>query len=259
MGFDFTAKVDPNASRAIYLQLQDIIEDQINTRKLRHGEMLPSENELCDAYHVSRTTVRQAFHELEQQGMIVRKQGLGTFVAEQKVARSLGNLYSFTEDMKKIGITPSSKILSYRLVRKDECSSPLQRFKSERLIEVVRLRLANDTPLLLEKTFLSVDLCPDLSWERLENNALYSILSEHYGLKPRRAVETYEAIIMTEEESKLLDCDKGLPAFLLKRSTWDQNEVMIEYTTSIMPSTRSMFEINMYEDNVKISRKSTMH
>ena len=101
MAFDFTAKVDPNASRAIYLQLQDIIEDQINTRKLRHGEMLPSENELCDAYHVSRTTVRQAFHELEQQGMIVRKQGLGTFVAEQKVARSLGNLYSFTEDMKK--------------------------------------------------------------------------------------------------------------------------------------------------------------
>ena len=51
----------------------------------------------------------------------------------------------------------------------------------------------------------------------------------------------------------------GHLAFLLKRSTWDQNEVLIEYTTSIMPSTRSMFEINMYEDNVKISRKSTMH
>ena len=77
-------------------------------------------------------------------------------------------------------------------------------------------------------------------------------------MKPCRAVETYEAIIMTDEESKLLDSDKGQPAFLLKRSTWDQNDVLIEYTTSIMPSTRSMFEINMYEDNVKISRKSTM-
>ena len=148
MGFDFTSQVNPNAPRAIYLQLLDIIEEQIGAKKLAPGEMLPSENEFCDAYHISRTTVRQAFHELEQQGLIVRKQGLGTFVAEQKVARRLGNLYSFTEDMKRIGMTPSSKILSYRLVYRDECSSPLQRFTSERLIEVVRLRLADGTPLL---------------------------------------------------------------------------------------------------------------
>ena len=243
MGFDFTSQVNPNAPRAIYLQLLDIIEEQIGAKKLAPGEMLPSENEFCDAYHISRTTVRQAFHELEQQGLIVRKQGLGTFVAEQKVARRLGNLYSFTEDMKRIGMTPSSKILSYRLVYRDECSSPLQRF----------------TPLLIENTFLPVDLCPDLSWERLENNALYSILSEHYGLQPSRAVETYEAIIMSREESKLLECGEGQPAFLLKRSTWDQNELLIEYTTSVMPSQRSMFEITMYHDGVKIRRKSTMN
>lgn len=87
MGFDFTSQVNPNAPRAIYLQLLDIIEEQIGAKKLAPGEMLPSENEFCDAYHISRTTVRQAFHELEQQGLIVRKQGLGTFVAEQKVAR----------------------------------------------------------------------------------------------------------------------------------------------------------------------------
>lgn len=259
MGFDFTSQVNPNAPRAIYLQLLDIIEEQIGAKKLAPGEMLPSENEFCDAYHISRTTVRQALHELEQQGLIVRKQGLGTFVAEQKVARRLGNLYSFTEDMKRIGMTPSSKILSYRLVYRDECSSPLQRFTSERLIEVVRLRLADGTPLLIEKTFLPVDLCPDLSWERLENNALYSILSEHYGLQPSRAVETYEAIIMSREESKLLECGEGQPAFLLKRSTWDQNELLIEYTTSVMPSQRSMFEITMYHDGVKIRRKSTMN
>lgn len=86
-----------------------------------------------------------------------------------------------------------------------------------------------------------------------------TILSEHYGLQPSRAVETYEAIIMSREESKLLECGEGQPAFLLKRSTWDQNELLIEYTTSVMPSQRSMFEITMYHDGVKIRRKSTMN
>ena len=116
--------------------------------------------------------------------------------------------------------------------------------------------MANDRPMLLEKTYLSVDLCPDLSWERLENNALYAILTERYHLQPYRAVETYEAVLMTKEESQTLQSKLGEPAFLLRRSTWDAKERLIEYTTSIMPSSRSKFEITMYHDSVQIVRKT---
>ena len=116
--------------------------------------------------------------------------------------------------------------------------------------------MANGRPMLLEKTYLSVDLCPDLSWERLENNALYAILTERYHLQPYRAVETYEAVLMTKEESQTLQSKPGEPAFLLRRSTWDAKERLIEYTTSIMPSSRSKFEITMYHDSVQIVRKT---
>ena len=256
MAFDFTNKVDPKASRAIYLQLLDMIQGQIQDKSLKPGDMLPSEKEFCQHYHISRTTVRLTFRELEQQGLIIRRRGLGTFISEPKVSRRLGSLYSFTEDMKKLGLTPSSQILSYRLISRECGSCALREFQSERLIEVVRLRLANDRPMLLEKTYLSVDLCPDLSWERLENNALYAILTERHHLQPYRAVETYEAVLMTKEESQTLQSKPGEPAFLLRRSTWDAKERLIEYTTSIMPSSRSKFEITMYHDSVQIVRKT---
>lgn len=256
MGFDFSDKVNANSSRAIYLQLLDIIEQQIADKKLVEGDMLPSENEFCEAYHISRTTIRQTFRELEGQGLIVRKRGLGTFVSESKVSRHLGNLYSFSEDMKSLGMEPTSKVLSYKLLFKEECPSPMLRFDSERLIEVIRLRLADGRPMLIERTYLPVDLCHDLSWEAMENNALYTLLAEQYGLLPYRAVETYEAVIMTKEESKQLESGVGEAAFLLKRSTWDDQDRLIEYTTSIMPSSRSKFETTMYHDSIKISRKT---
>lgn len=256
MAFDLSAKLDPNAPRAIYLQLLDIIETQITEKKLAPGDMLPSENELCESFRISRTTVRLALHELELRGLITRRRGIGTFIMEPKISRQLGNLYSFTEDMKKIGLMPSSKVLSYRLLSRDECPAPIQAFQSQRIIEVVRLRLADGRPMLIERTHLPVELCPDLSWERLENNALYSILSEHYGLRPCRAVETYEAAVVNKEEAQHLQCEAGQPAFLLKRSTWDTEERLIEYTVSIMPGSRSKFEISMYRDSVQVARKT---
>ena len=99
MAFDFTNKVDPKASRAIYLQLLDMIQGQIQDKSLKPGDMLPSEKEFCQHYHISRTTVRLTFRELEQQGLIIRRRGLGTFIRNQGIPASR-QPYSFTEDMK---------------------------------------------------------------------------------------------------------------------------------------------------------------
>lgn len=256
MSFDYSAKIDPSLSRPIYLQLLDIIESNITEGNLASGDMLPSENELCDAFHISRTTVRQTLHELEVHEMIDRKRGRGTFISGPKVSRHLGNLYNFSEEMEKLGKTPTSRIVSFRLVRKEDCSSVVSEFDSERLIDVVRVRLADNCPMLLEKTYLPVSLCPNLAWEMLETKSLYSLLSETYGLAISRAVETYEAVIMTKEESQLLDCDSGGPAFLIKRRAWDERGRLIEYTKSITPSSRSKFEITMHKDSIQVERKT---
>lgn len=256
MSFDFSAKIDPTLSRPIYLQLLDIFETHISEGKLVSGELIPSENELCEAFHISRTTVRQTLRGLEDRGMIERRRGLGTFISVPKVSRTIDNMYSFTEQMEKIGKVPSSRIMSFKLVDKNDCIAPVKEFESQRVVHVVRVRLADDCPMLVEETFLPVDMCPNLSWEMIETTPLYSILSDAYGLAIARAVETYEAVIMTKEEAQVLQCDTIGPAFLIKRSTWDNRGKLIEYTKSIAPSSRSKFEIKMYQDGVQVERKA---
>ena len=256
MSFDFSSTIDPASSRSIYSQLMDIIDRQIENGLLSPGDLLPSENEFCDAYHISRTTVRQALHELEMHGTIERKRGRGTFVSIPKVSRNIGSLYSFSEEMLRIGKKPSSRIISFKLVSKDDSIPAAKELASERIIDVVRIRLADDCPMLVENTFLPVSLCPNLSWEMLETQSLYSILSNNYGLIISRAIESYEAVIMTREESQLLECESTGPAFLIKRSTWDDQGRMIEYTKSITPSSRSKFEIHMYQNGVQVERKT---
>ena len=256
MSFDYSVSINPDNTRTIYMQLLEIISGQIESGALLPGDLLPSENEFCAAYHISRTTVRQALHELEQRGMIERIRGKGTFVLAPKVSRNIGNLYSFSEEMRKIGKTPSSRIINFKLVQKEKCIPAARQLASDRVIDVLRVRIADDCPMLLENTFLPVSLCPNLSWEMLETQSLYSIFSETYGLVIAHAVESYEAVLMTKEESQLLECEPNGPAFLIKRTTWDADGRMIEYTKSITPSSRAKFEINMYPDGIRVNRKT---
>lgn len=254
MNFDFSNEILSNSSESIYLQLFNIIQKQIEDGRLIPGDMLPSEKEFCNAYHISRTTVRQALHELELIGVIERKRGLGTFISSPKLSRNIGNLYSFSSEMRALGKTPSSNIIEFKLIEKDRCPPTAREMDSSRLIDVVRVRLADGCPMLIENTFLPVSLCPNLSWEMLETESLYSILSEKYGLNIAKAIETYEAVVMTKEESQLLDCNVSDPAFLIKRITWDDCGRMIEYTKSITASARSKLEITMYSSGVHAER-----
>ena len=254
MNFDFSNEIFSDSPEAIYLQLLNIIQKQIEDGRLVPGDMLPSEMEFCNAYHISRTTVRQALRELELTGAIERKRGLGTYISSPKLSRNIGNLYSFTDEMCKLGKVPSSNIIDFKLVEKDNCPSTAREIDSSRLIDVVRIRLADGCPMLIENTFLPVSLCPNLSWEMLETDSLYTILSKKYGLNIAKAIETYEAIVMTKEESQLLECNAGDPAFLIKRITWDDQGRMIEYTKSITASARSKLEITMYPNSVQAER-----
>lgn len=256
MSFDYSVPLNHDNSSSIYVKLSGIISGQIESGCLQPGEMLPSENEFCAAYGISRTTVRQALHELEQRGSIERIRGRGTFVLAPKVSRDIGNLYSFSDQMRRLGKKPSSRIVSFKLISRDKCVPAARQLDSDRLIDVLRVRIADDCPMLLENTFLPVNLCPNLSWEMLETQSLYTILSDTYGLTISHALESYEAVVMTKEECQLLDCEPNGPAFLIKRSTWDTEGRMIEYTKSITPSSRTKFEINMYHDSVQVERKT---
>lgn len=113
MDLNILDNVDFSTDIPVYQQLASYFTNLISTGYLKVGDLLPTEIAICEHLGISRVTVRQAFATLEQDGKIIRKRRKGTFVCEPKLNRNLNNLYNFTTEMKSLGITPSSKIISF--------------------------------------------------------------------------------------------------------------------------------------------------
>lgn len=110
------AKLSLDSDVPLYNQLVAIIKRHISAGILVPGDLLPSESELCKALSISRSTVRQAIGALESEGLVVRRQGKGTFVAEPKVHRKTERVYSFTAEMTAMGLTPSSDLIEFTVI-----------------------------------------------------------------------------------------------------------------------------------------------
>jgi len=241
----------------LYYQLIGIIKRKIRMGSLKPGDKLPSEKEICSKYKISRTTVRQALLSLVNEGLLYRKQGKGTFVARPKLSRNLVKVYSFSEDMKNLGLIPSSKVLEQRIVPATEDLVENLNLKTckDRVIKFTRVRLANSEPLLIETTYIPYDLVPSLIEEDLEHNSLYSILNEKYQLFFSHAVETYEAISIGRKEANLLKCKPLSPGFFIERITYLEDGTPIEVTNSITRADRCKFVAILGENHTSIKRK----
>ena len=250
-------KLVEDSNLPLYLQLKNIIKAQIISGAIQPGDKIPSESELCERYGVSRITVRQAINSLVQEGYLYRKQGVGTFVTSPKLRRRLPRLYSFSEDMRELGLEPSSQVLEQRVIEADEEMAEILKLPdgSRKINKLVRVRLANGEPILLEKTFIPYYLCPDLVKENLEEGSLYSTLREKYNLLLDHAYETYEVGKIRKEEAKILRCQVSLPAFVIERLTYLKTEVPVEWTKSIARGDRLRFTVRLVADQAQIRRE----
>ncbi|MFN3335935.1 MAG: GntR family transcriptional regulator, partial [Thermomicrobium sp.] len=139
---------DPTNGVPKYRQLQHVLETMI--ANLQPGDLIPPERELEQRFGVSRVTVRQALHQLVLAGRLERVQGRGTFVARPKVEQVLA-LTSFSEEMVQRGMRPGSRMLGVRQIPASETlAQRLQVAVDAPVIELCRLRLANDEPMALE-------------------------------------------------------------------------------------------------------------
>jgi DNA-binding GntR family transcriptional regulator len=144
------------------------------------GAPLPPERELAERWRVARMTLRRAMDDLVLQDLLVRRQGSGTFTSRPKVSRRLA-MTSFSEEMRRRGMRPASRTLELRRRRGDRARCRLLRIPAgELIVEFVRLRLADDAPMALERTFVPDSYVPGLSIDDLDNS-WYELLSTRYG------------------------------------------------------------------------------
>lgn len=159
------------------------------TTDLRPDDALPSERELMSRYGVSRATVRRAIDAMVTDGVLHRIQGKGTFVSRPRLESDL-HLASFSQDMKRRGLAPSTAILTLELDSPtNEVASALELPRRGRAWHLERIRFANDVPIALEDGWYPHQLLPDLDHQDL-SGSLYALLSRHYGLTIDHASQT---------------------------------------------------------------------
>lgn len=229
----------------LYFQLKEILNKKILDNVWLHGEKLPTELELCEQYGVSRITVRRALTELEREGLIVRKQGLGTFVSMPRIEQNLASFYSFSEEFKKRGYKPRNKVTKFSVEPADAMIQKIFGIgEKQQVYAFTRLRLASDIPVAIESTYLPLHLFPGLKKSALEELPLYQIMNERFGVIASTAQESFGAISLGKTEAAIFGLNKGDPALDLERLAYRGSEC-VEYTRGIVRGDKFRFHVRL--------------
>jgi GntR family transcriptional regulator len=197
------------------------------------GDAIPSERQLSSELGVSRLTVRAALDELVREGYLLRRRGSGTFVSEPKIAQEL-TMTSFTEDMQRRGMVPSSRTLELRIAPAGAHLGRLLHVSpSEPVVVVSRLRLADRETMAIETLHVRESLIPGLSAADLEQHSFYELLFDRYGVEIVGGTQTIEPTVTNEEESAALGVPLHSPAFVFERTTRSPEGEIVEYVRSI--------------------------
>jgi len=208
---------------------------------LAPGQALPPERTLAENFSTSRTTIRQALHELTIEGRLVRVHGRGTFAALPKVAQPL-QLTSYTEDMRRQGLASRSKLLSVGYVNADdELARRLEVRRRGRVLRIERLRIASDEPMAIEATHLDASRFPGLAKKLGGSVSLYALLANEYGVHLAQAEETIQTVPAPPKAAELLETNVGYPMLLLSRHSRDTEGRPVEFALSFYRGDRYKF------------------
>lgn len=237
--------MDKTSKVPLYLQLMEELIQKIESQVYEEHAQLPSERELCDIYGLSRITIRQALQELEHEGYIYKQHGIGTFVAPKSYNQNLAKLYSFTKEMERLGKKPATKVLSFTTISVDERLAKKMLLKPlDEVYKVIRLRLADHKPLMIETSYLPCKVFPNLTEADLQERPMYDVFHEDYKVGLTNATEQFSAVLIRQEEAEHLETLASQPAMLIKRYAY-YGETLIEYTNSVARGDKFAYTVEL--------------
>ena len=227
---DFKSKVP------LYFQLKEQIKQNILKGEYKEGDLIPSEREFSNNYELSSTTIRRALNDLVQENFLDRKAGKGTFVRRRKVKRDLRKVLGFTKNMTEMGLTPTTKVLSQKVVTPNAFARERLRLeKTAKVVRLERLRLADDVPMMLETRYIRTDLCPGIEREDL-SSSLWRTFEDKYGRKPNRHSQGMTIATVSGHAASLLTLNDNSLVFMIKGVTYVQDHEPIECEESLYRS-----------------------
>ena len=240
-------QLDHDSFVPYYVQIKEYLRQRIAQGDLPPGALLPSEAELCAAFDVSRIVARRALQELEYEGLIYRRRGKGSFVAEPKVHEQLvQRLTGFYQDMVDQGHKVLNRVLRLETVAADDdIGQRLQVPAEGTLIVCERLRLVDDKPVNYSVSYVPFALCAGLLDTDLTQRSLYAFLEACCGQPITHGQRAIEATLPTPHIAELLDIDADLPVFKITNTCYLQDGTPVEHSVGYHRSDRTLFEVQL--------------
>lgn len=214
----------------IYKDIRKKIDNQIYTT----GEKLPDEFTLCEQFNCSRMTIKKALDLLVQEGIIYRKRGQGTFVMSQETESGTINI----QERELHGLTKAShgkttsKIISFKVeFAGDEIAKKLDIKNSDPIYEIIRLRLINNKPYVIEKTYMSTSLIPGIT-EDVLLGSIYQYIENTLHYKIASAKKTARAAISNDLDHQYLNLTNIEPVLEIEQVAYLDNGTPFEYSFS---------------------------
>ena len=234
-------KLQTVSSSPLYHQLMQRIREDINGGIYPVGSRIPPEHELEESYHVSRVTVRRALQELTAEGLLERKQGKGTFVSVPRMSQNLKHVQSFHDACRAAQVKPGTRMV-HTLEKKADAldQADLGLPDGARVVETLRVRLADGEPVVLEQNHFSMAYAylkeADLT------GSLYRVLQD-YGVEPGQASHEVSLCLAGEREAALLGTEKGTPLLKLREVVYDQRGRPLHNSQQWIRGDRFVFRI----------------
>lgn len=232
----------PDLHRPLYLQLVEWLRTDIAGKK--PGVRVESEPQLAQRFGVSRFTVTRAIEMLVREGLITRRQGLGTFVAPPKVRRAPIYLTSFTEAMAAQGRLATHRLLSFSHVERTEAFAyPYKEDAS--LLRLERLRLVDGEPLAIHRSVLDTEMAARIGLTKsVASDTHFSLyrLFRQAGVEIERGVETLRARLANAREARLLQLDKSSVVMAVRRETYAADGALVDLDDAIHDAGRYAYE-----------------
>ncbi len=220
-----------------YRRIQQSVQASIDDGTLHPGDAVSSERDLARLHGVSLMTARQALRQMEVEGVVERRPGVGTFVAQPRI--QFNKLVGFTEQMASRGFSAHSRLLCARLVKGEyDLNSRLGLSVAESIVKIERLRLADAQPFAIEVCYLAGGAYAGIVDQPLDRRSLFSILEKEYGTEFAYADEEVDATTADPRTADLLKVPRGAPILRIRQLLYSTAGRAVVYSLALYRSDR---------------------
>jgi DNA-binding GntR family transcriptional regulator len=233
--------VDRFNQEKLYIQLTRVFLEEINSKRWKLKQRIPSEDELCRQYNVSKITVRQAISNLVSDGYLMKIQGKGTFVTSVLPVVGLAMKTRFTEEMFGKEVKAEKEILFRGII---EPGPDIRGYldTTDEIYQIICRRMVNKEPAYLDSSFIPYHMLPGIDNLNIAGLSLYSVLQEHGIKKIFRVIQTIEVQLASADSAKYIELEEGVPVLVVHRLLLSSDNMPVGYTRFLGRSDRYKFQ-----------------